>query len=258
MLFSPAWRSRPSINCSYKPGTALAGERCSSSNISATASYWYFQFFNQWYFQFFNNFFHFWTNDIEKISTHDNNMHCNPGVSPVQLSNQHCAVNSSGRGEQWIIMKYLWFYWQKWTKMRKGEVNKDEAIVILMTKVNNSIMAKSPMKDLLAWWQSAKLRIHKYDVLVDERGECQRICGDWRSTLFTSWCYQPGEKGVLSVPAELSTSPYQAPAPSPPPSTSSSTSQPPPPLALTIVDYFWTLKTKVWGQVVSWRPNPSI
>ena len=105
-----------------------------------------------------------------------------------------------------------------------------------MTKVNNSaMMTKSPMKDLLAWWQNAKIRIHKYDVVVDERGEGQRICEDWRSTLFTSSCYQPGEKRVLPLPAELSTSPYQAPAPSPLPTTTSSTSQPPLPPALTIV-----------------------
>ena len=45
----------------------------------------------------------------------------------------------------------------------------------------------------------------------------------------------PGEKRVLPLPAELSTSPHQAPAPSPPPSTTSSTSQPTLPPALTIV-----------------------
>ena len=177
MLFSLAWRWRPSINCSYKPGTALAGERCSSSNISATV---------------FFGISNFSTNNISNCST----IRCltsliskvmiiictaikNPGVSPVQLPNQHCAVNSSGRGEHWTKMKYLWFYWQRWTKMRKDEVNRDEAIMILMTKVNNSaMMAKSPMKDLLAWWQNAKLRIRKYYVVVDERGEGQRICED--------------------------------------------------------------------------------
>ena len=52
MLFSSAWKSRPSINWSYKPGTALAGERCSYSNISATF--------------FISNFS---TNDISNFST---------------------------------------------------------------------------------------------------------------------------------------------------------------------------------------------
>ena len=51
--------------------------------------------------------------------------------------------------------------------MRKEEVNKDQAIMILMTKLNNSaMMAKSPMTD-----DDKMLRICKYDVVVDERGE---------------------------------------------------------------------------------------
>ena len=60
MLFSPAWKSRPSINCSYKLGTALAGERCSSSNISATV------FIVIPNFSTIIVFFHFRTKDISK------------------------------------------------------------------------------------------------------------------------------------------------------------------------------------------------
>ena len=79
------------------------------------------------------------------------------------------------------------------------------------------------------------LRICKYDVVVDERGEGQRIYVKMKINSVHK-LMSPGEKRVLPLPAELSTSPYQAPAPSPPPTTtSSSTSQPQLPPALTIV-----------------------
>ena len=109
----------------------------------------------------------------------------NPGVSPVQLPNKYGAVNSSWRGEQrWSIYAFN----DKSEPRRRiyDFIGKSEQ----RWGMNNSIMAKSPMKDLLAWWQNAKLRIRKYDVVVDERGGCQRICEDWRSTLFTSSCHQ--------------------------------------------------------------------
>ena len=79
------------------------------------------------------------------------------------------------------------------------------------------MMAMSPMNDLLAWWQNAKLRIRKYDVVVDERGEGQRIyvkiedqlCSQahvtrWeKSSLSTSWAQHPPSPSPCSFSSSL-------------------------------------------------------